>query len=292
MVSRTSIGSIPTPLLDGEVLSPHQDSPTRQTTASTALWSLIATIIGGGVLALPLSMQKCGLVVGATTMILAAFLNDFTLDILVACARRTGTSSYEEVAQKSYGLGARLFTILVLVCMLWLVNVAYIIIVADLISPVVTILMPPGAQMAGNLIRLAVKIAACCAIAPLCYSRTMNALRFMSIVSVISVVFLTFAILMKSIPVLGHIHTVVVWTAAGSTETVLVHPGRAGLKLWPDSTGDFVYVFPTFIMALMCQYNILPTHSELAFPTRQRIRGVTHLTIPVHEGTRVRQHPA
>ena len=76
-----------------EILVPPFDSETRKSTLIPATFNLVATIVGGGVLSLPLAFQKCGIVLATVLMILSAVVTDFSLYLLCISARQTGVSA-------------------------------------------------------------------------------------------------------------------------------------------------------------------------------------------------------
>ena len=75
------------------LLVPPFDDPSRQSTSLVAIFNLIATIVGGGVLSLPLAFDKLGVGLATVLMILAAIVTDQSLYLLCLCARLTGASS-------------------------------------------------------------------------------------------------------------------------------------------------------------------------------------------------------
>mmetsp|Transcript_26994 Transcript_26994/g.79760 ORF Transcript_26994/g.79760 Transcript_26994/m.79760 type:complete len:105 (-) Transcript_26994:1966-2280(-) len=76
-----------------EILNPHHECPTRRTGLLPAVFNLVATIVGGGILSVPLAFEKCGVVLATILMVVAAVLTDFSLYIMCSCSRRTGARS-------------------------------------------------------------------------------------------------------------------------------------------------------------------------------------------------------
>jgi hypothetical protein len=66
----------------------------RQTNIHTAIFNLVTTIIGGGVLSLPYAIKRSGIVMGLLLLVVAAVACDWSLYILMSCARRTGSHSH------------------------------------------------------------------------------------------------------------------------------------------------------------------------------------------------------
>ncbi|CAN0163339.1 unnamed protein product [Scytosiphon promiscuus] len=80
-----------------EMIRPSPGNPSRQSEPQTAMFNLLATIVGGGVLSLPYAFRLTGVLTGIVLMVLAAVGGDFSLYMLCSCARRTGQITYVEV---------------------------------------------------------------------------------------------------------------------------------------------------------------------------------------------------
>ena len=78
---------------DIEILNPQHYCPTRQATLLSATFALVATIVGGGILSIPLAFEKCGLVLATGLILLSIVTTDFSLYILCSVSRRTGAGS-------------------------------------------------------------------------------------------------------------------------------------------------------------------------------------------------------
>ena len=93
-------GDLPPPPLphddhvpDIEILNPTHYCPTRRATLVPATFNLVATIVGGGILSIPLAFEKCGLVLATILTVLSLVTTDFSLYILCSVSRRTGAGS-------------------------------------------------------------------------------------------------------------------------------------------------------------------------------------------------------
>lgn len=78
---------------DIEILNPQHYCPTRQATLVSATFALVATIVGGGILSIPLAFEKCGLVLATALILFSIVTTDFSLYILCSVSRRTGAGS-------------------------------------------------------------------------------------------------------------------------------------------------------------------------------------------------------
>uniref|UniRef100_A0A0G4I2R8 Amino acid transporter transmembrane domain-containing protein n=1 Tax=Chromera velia CCMP2878 TaxID=1169474 RepID=A0A0G4I2R8_9ALVE len=282
MTNQRSAG---TELLTGEVLSPPPDCSSRKVTPAQLVFCLIATIVGSGVLALPLTAAKCGIAFGLIAILCAGLLNVVSLDLIIACARRTGSNNYEEIAECAFGSGARLITVFINVTMLFLLIVAYVLTVCDIAAPLLLAWLPADAisTMGGPFgVERGFKVLTLLLVSPLTYLRNLSALRHLSYVVFTMALFITAAVIATTAPVIGKAHTTFVTTPEGQVKPVQIGPDFSGIRLWPSSEtglGDVAFVLPALILSMMSHLNALPLHQELAQPTRKRIRVIILSTV-------------
>ena len=91
------------PMMTQDILIPVFESTERKSPAVVAIFNLCATIVGGGVLSLPLAFSKCGIILGTVLMIIAGIVTERSLYLLCICARTTGATSYGEVGKVAFG---------------------------------------------------------------------------------------------------------------------------------------------------------------------------------------------
>ncbi len=109
-------------------LTPPFSSPDRPSNLLVGSFNLIATIVGGGVLTLPIAFSKMGVFFTILAMILSAYMTHMSLVMLCYCSRRAGGSSYGEVVRSAFGekmeegVSWLLFVFLVFVIMGYMVS--------------------------------------------------------------------------------------------------------------------------------------------------------------------------
>eukprot|EP00929_Paragymnodinium_shiwhaense_P071413 TRINITY_DN36304_c0_g7_i1.p1 TRINITY_DN36304_c0_g7~~TRINITY_DN36304_c0_g7_i1.p1 ORF type:complete len:682 (-),score=90.11 TRINITY_DN36304_c0_g7_i1:143-2110(-) len=261
-----------------EYLGRAFDDSSRNVSTPSAMFSLVATMVGGGVLSLPYAMSQCGLVFGTITLLISAAASTWTLDMLVDCARCTGRDTFELIGHAAFGEFGRKVTIMLVFVICWLALVAYSVLLADLLVPIVQLVFGEAA-LAGfspEGLRQLTLIGATALLSPMCYKDGLHSLRFLCYASVGSVLFVGFVISMRAAETAGTPHDV--FTVLPSRETTYVHIGSE-YNLWPKDWIQALYVVPTFGVSFMCHFNALPTHQELQRPTRPRIRRVLSLTM-------------
>ena len=283
---------------------PH-DSPIRTASLSTAVFNLVSTIVGGGVLSLPFAISVQGIFGGVLALLLCALASDFSIYILVASSRSEGARGYEDVAGAALGKGVRVFVVVLLFSLTFLVAVAYTILCGDLLAALVD-------QVSGHTIleqesRPYVISGFIVLVAPICFFRKMDALRFTSILSVASVFVLGVVTayklgtngILRPVPfvptqnssstpspsVLALNSTISSATLSYTANNTIKNnnglPTLGTILWWPVSFKDAIYAAPIESVAFLCHFNVLPMQDELIQPTRARVKRVTHTTMGI-----------
>ncbi|TMW56397.1 hypothetical protein Poli38472_006407 [Pythium oligandrum] len=246
-----------------EYFSPGPHSKERTATSRSAVFNLVSTIIGGGVLSLPYAFDKCGLVLAVVFMVISAAASNFSLYVIVSSSRRGSAATYEEVVRKALGVRAGLITVTLLVMLTFLTLVAYTILVKDLVGTLA------GEFLYGRLLSVAEKnvltIICISLVSPFLFAKSMDALRFTSIFSLASVFTLAMAITIRSV--------------YSPPSDVLLLRNDVPIKLFPDNWKDPVYAFPIISVSFLCHFNVLPVYRELKKPTRRRLKNIVTCTM-------------
>lgn len=263
---------------DLELLGRAFNDPNRNIRTPSATFSLVATMVGGGVLSLPFAMSRCGLVLGTAALFASALVSAWTLEMLVGCARRTGLDTFELVGHAAFGDLSRKGTVGLVFLLCWLALVAYFVLLGDLLVPIAELFVPATSQgeAGAQALRKVVMCIAAALLSPMCFAGSLHALRFMCYASVSSVLLVGMVVAMKAIEHFGEQHRVWIVRPDMTTGSVLVKPN---LRLFPDDWLEALYAFPMFGVSFLCHFNALPTHQELQRPTRKRMRRVFLLTM-------------
>mmetsp|Transcript_25304 Transcript_25304/g.80429 ORF Transcript_25304/g.80429 Transcript_25304/m.80429 type:complete len:634 (+) Transcript_25304:81-1982(+) len=274
--SRGSSGSPrgPRPLL---YLGRPFSDPGRSIRTPSATFSLVATMVGGGVLSLPFAMSRSGLAVGTLALLLSGCASGWTLELLVECARSTGRDTFELVGHAAFGEFGRKITLTMVFVICWLSMIAYFVLIGDLLHPTAELVLPALKHIGSpETVRRVVLAVAALALSPMCFKNNLAALRFMCFASVGSVLLVTCIVTIRAAEDLGRAHDVQVKLADGSYQAVSI---PFDIRWWPADWWEALYVFPMFGVSFLCHFNALPTHYELQRPTRYRMRRVVVLTI-------------
>ncbi len=100
-------------------------------------------------------------------------------------SRRQGDVGYEDVAAKTLGEPARVVLLISLFLLTFLCAAAYFVLAADLIQPIVTAFI--DTSLAADSARYYVMLAFMCIVGPLSFFKKLNALRFTSFLSIITI---------------------------------------------------------------------------------------------------------
>ncbi|KAH9146876.1 hypothetical protein LEN26_004896, partial [Aphanomyces euteiches] len=238
--------------------SPH--SKARQTTVKSAVMNLVTTLIGGGVLLLPYTVAKSGIVLGCIMMLFCGVASSFTSYILVSCSRRSGAQSYEEIAKNAFGKRMQIATMVLLILLIFLAFVGYLILLRDISGSLASqfILRRPLSVADENLV--AVVLVAI--VSPLLFLRSMHSLRHTSIIGLSTVGLFAFGIVFRGVEK-------VLDNRFDSSKLVLV----------ADSLDDPMYALPIIISSFLCHFNVLPVYGELQKPTRRRLKKIVTITV-------------
>jgi len=262
-----------------EIIVPKADCTSRKSTLLTATINLIATIVGGGVLSLPISFQQSGLILGTLLMIFAAIVTDFSLYILVSCARRTGARSYGAVARHAFGPGLELFTTVVLFVFLMFVLVAFMVLIKDIWTPIILSAVrsfvfnneqgegkdgsdEDGWQPYANADSLVLLSIITC-MSPFLLRHNLHALRHNCYVGFCSVTCLLFALVYR----------------AYQKNVSQPELFSSNIVYFTNNFGSVLFSFPIVTLAFLCSFNIISVHSSLVNPTRERLRAVIHRAV-------------
>ncbi|ORX74524.1 hypothetical protein DL89DRAFT_264377 [Linderina pennispora] len=99
-----------------------------------AAFNVLNSIIGSGIICLPIALKNAGLVAGILLLILVGMISQFTTYTLVFTGKRTNAMSYSEVARQALGTtGYRILNASLIFSMLGALT-TYLIIVGDILT--------------------------------------------------------------------------------------------------------------------------------------------------------------
>eukprot|EP00930_Biecheleria_cincta_P043011 TRINITY_DN29586_c0_g1_i1.p1 TRINITY_DN29586_c0_g1~~TRINITY_DN29586_c0_g1_i1.p1 ORF type:complete len:656 (+),score=97.59 TRINITY_DN29586_c0_g1_i1:28-1995(+) len=252
------------------------DDDARTLRTPPATFSLVSTMVGGGVLSLPYAFSQCGLVLATICLILAAAGSAWTLNMLVDCARSTGVDSFELVAYAAYEKKGQRLTIALVLVLCWLTQVAYFVLLTDLLVPLAELAVPSLSEQPAEMVRHVVVFLAGLLLSPMCFKSSLSAVEKLCFASVGSVLVVAAIVGFRAFENLGHEHTIQVQLSDGRTELL---PLQASYQLWPADGMKALYAFPTFGVSFLCHFNALGVHKEIQRPSLYRMNRVIKWTL-------------
>lgn len=248
----------------------------RLGTTSSARFNILATMVGGGSLSLPLAFAKSGnILIGPVLLIVMAAMSEYCFRIMVETMRimsyqnvnlgarstKVGRDSFESMAATAFGPSARLFSMALVTSMCFFAIVAYAVLLRDILEPVTEIIygpQSPGPSWRNNSLLWVVIFV----VTPICTLRTLTSLKRFGAASMYSVFILGCCVLFRSV------QCNLVESAADNDSW---HHWTDSFRLWPERWWDLLDVFPLYISCFVCHYNISTVHNELNRPTVARV---------------------
>jgi amino acid permease len=238
----------PRPSMQDEVHAGGFHAVHRRGEVWHGVFSLVATIVGGGTLSIPWAVNKCGMVLGLSLLGLSAVACAMSVHFLLCAARRCGgLRTYDTVLQRACGWWGQVGTIWSVVVTCFLALVANQILLRQLAVPLVSSYVMKRPLEHWEALALGAGVVA--PLVPLTYLRTLNSLRYVSLLSVAA---------------MGTLAVLLVYRGFSCVAPPTEHP----VKL---VTGDFLSAAPLFVCTYLCSFSALPLDTELRRPNRQRM---------------------
>ncbi len=263
-----------------ENLNPTFSSSLRKTSFKVATFNLVATIVGGGVLSLPLAFAKTGLVLATIMMIFSALITEFGLYLLCSCARRTGAVSYMDVARKAFGPPGEILMTAALLFFLCGVLVAYDVLLMGIFAPIARDIL----EVFFNVTSLpenfdsTVLLVILILVSPLMLQRDLYALRHICYVGFTSVcvIVLTMAVRAVQRNSLGNGNESMEMDMDMDTAEQRQLPK---VEYFTTDLGDAMFAFPIIVLSFLCSFNVVEVQGALQSPTRSQLKSVLRTSI-------------
>jgi amino acid permease len=183
-------------------------------------------------------------------------LSIFSLNIICQLSQKFGCSSYSEVMEKTLGRGAKQAATYCLVVMLFLVIIAYLILLRDVASELLEYFTPDSYQVTALTKNLLLTTLAALAF-PLMTADSLHALRYTSYCGTTCILLLLGCLCHKAYQM----------PAGGGGE----------LKVMPASAADVLTALPITFIGFLCHFNVNGILCDLHRP--QEIRRVVRTTV-------------
>jgi amino acid permease len=233
----------------------------------TSFINLLKTIIGSGILTLPLAVQRFGLIPGVTLMFIAAGTATFGLHILNVTAMQLGRkSSFSGICGITYPKAAFAFEMAIAIKCIG-TSIAYLSALGGMavgLGRICLSLIDDAAVPAGTMNYLITSKAAwviflTLCISPICFMKRMDSLKYTSYAGMVAVVYLVI---------------LTIFNCISTKKEDLVD-----LPLWKSFSLDMCKSYGTLIFAYTCHQNILPIQNEARNNTPRGMMNVIGLSM-------------
>lgn len=234
---------------------------------SGAVFNLVTSIIGAGIMALPATMKVLGVIPGLILIFLMGVLSEVSVELLVRFSVLAKAESYGDVVQNALGAPARIFSEICIIINNAGVLVVYLIIMGDVMSGsfhhegVFDQWLGHGFWDHRKLLILFIVVVF---LAPLCFLEKIDSLSLTSAASVaLAVVFVVVCVVIALIKLVeGRIETPRMTPDFGSKKAIL----------------DLLVVIPIMTNAYVCHFNVQPIYNELEDRSPQKMNQVGRIT--------------
>ncbi|XP_012605491.1 putative sodium-coupled neutral amino acid transporter 11 isoform X2 [Microcebus murinus] len=122
-------------LNDRETLVSEHESKGK-TCQSTAVFNVVNSIIGSGIIGLPYSMKQAGFPLGILLLFWVSYISDFSLVLLIKGGALSGTDTYQSLVNKTFGFPGYLLLSVLQFLYPFIAMISYNIIAGDTLSKV------------------------------------------------------------------------------------------------------------------------------------------------------------
>ncbi|KEG14218.1 amino acid permease-like protein [Trypanosoma grayi] len=204
---------------------------------AASAFNLASSTLGAGTLALPYAVAHCGWVLSFFALMLCFISTVYSVYLLAAIMELTGCTTYEEMSNYCFGYLIEKITASIIILFCWGVAVVYVVVIGDILDSIVAALHLQqyiGRQGLLLLFWLFIML-------PLSLARSINSLRYASLVGSMSTTVLVMAICLNA-----------VGNGAKLTSVPLI-------KLEMETFSSF----NTFVFSICCQSVVSKVYAEM-----------------------------
>ncbi|KAL8639031.1 MAG: hypothetical protein Q9228_003879 [Teloschistes exilis] len=231
---------------------------------SSSVINLLNTIVGAGVLAMPLALSRMGITLGVLVILWAGITAGFGLYLQTRCARylERGSASFSALSQITYPNAAVIFDAAIAIKCFG-VGVSYLIIIGDLMPGVIQGFSDSAANIGFMVDRQFWVTAFMIIVIPLSFLRRLDSLKYTSVIALISIGYLV-------ILVFAHF-------VKGDTMQ-----GRGAIRVvrWESAVAT-LSSFPVIVFAYTCHQNMFSILNEINNNSHFRTTGVVIASVGI-----------
>ena len=133
-----------------KTVSAYSTSHSHQADFTQSTLNLVTCVLGAGALGYPFCFKECGLLLATIIMFATLVATRISYQLLLYCAQLSGRKSYEGIAEQALGKTGRQVVEFCIAAMNLGALVAFLDILADVLSSVAGTIIPPGAEPSRN----------------------------------------------------------------------------------------------------------------------------------------------
>ena len=226
---------------------------------AASCFSFAAASMGAGTLGLPSAMEAAGALWGSLLLVLICVLTIYSIRLMVIAVEQTGYMTYEQMARGLLGHAFEKLTAFLIVAFCWGVTVAYVVAVADVMGKLSVATWFPEALSGPSGHKVLAIIYWGCFMLPLSLMKEINALRYTSLLSVLSTLYLIITLIVHA-------------------TTVSAEQAKENLTLAKFNI-NMVVSLPIFMFSFCCQTNAFEIYTEMRPRTVAQMTKVATLSV-------------
>ena len=209
-----------------------------------SIFTILASTVGAGILSLPYVMSLAGLYQGIIIFILGMIVSLYSCQLLVLAAEKTGKLTYESIGAELYGPKMRKFAEVNMIFNNYGTVIGYIVLLKDLVPNSLNLLgvndsVLNSSYLWGCIITTTI-------VYPLSLKKEISSLRYTSLVSTLSCIYLSIAIMYSF------------FSETSDTNSAFEDAPAAEFKIYNILTAISIVIF-----SFMCHPNVIPIYEEL-----------------------------
>ena len=226
-----------------------------------SVFNLASATLGAGALSVPYAFMSMGIALGLVVIIICAIATGFSIRLLIITRSRTGLSSFEQVTESLFGRKAATLVEASIALFCFGSSVAYCKTIRDLIAPIISLYHIDEAFPQYDIEKCSMGLIWLSLLLPLSLIRDINKLRYCSLLGVVTIIYLTFAVSQH---------------ALDNVMSGRIQPQWGKLQMWVNlDPVSIISSLPIFLFAFTCQVNVFPIFDGLARCSDPRMKKVT-----------------
>jgi len=242
------------------------DNHERTGSILSSVFTLVSTMIGGGLLSLPFAFQQAGYGVGSFVLLFVLFASTYGGFLIIYSKKYCNgkIKNIEDVAKVAFGNKGQVIVQVLLILVLYLCSVAYYILIIDQMEPLVHLATGrTDTVWSKKIVLLSIVFVI---VFPISSFKNLTALKYTSSMSSFCGLLLCGCVMYRSLT-----------SNIGGPINKVDNP----VKWYPTNVRQLLTAISIAELTFSCHFNILPMHSELRHQTRKNKRVILFLAMGV-----------